>query len=211
MATNLAIYANSTNTDDTKGNVGIGNDAFILIDLANDYLVWSEGSAAVADDQDEPTNDELNEAAMLIEASANEADKLFLYDNSQLKLKLIDLAGSADNRYVFCLAFDGATATEPTLEAWDSDAHTTANYHCLGNGTPANSFISAVLTTGGSPGASWVGTKIAGSTQKLLLNGGGGALGGATDIYFNIKAVVPASYTQPAAETPVLTVRYTWN
>lgn len=214
MATGLKLYVNSTNTEQDILTLGTGDDLWIEIDLALDKLIWSEGSAAVIDDADEPTSDELNEAAMLIEAgSDNPANYCFLYDASQLKLKLIDNAAGngLDKQYAFGFEFDGATASEPTLEAWDTNAHATNNLHCLGNGTGANSFFKAVATKTASPGVDWAGTPISGASNKLNLNEGSGALGGADRLYANIKVVVPAAYGTAAAETPVLTVRYTWN
>ena len=83
--------------------------------------------------------------------------------------------------------------------------------YCLGAGTGADSYISVIRTTDGAPGSAWTGTPIAGASNKSNMNGGSGALGsGSHTIYYNIKVVVPTGAT-PAAETPVLTVRYTWN
>jgi hypothetical protein len=211
MPTACDVYINHTSDDNTRV---VDASDFIQMDLANDKLIFSAGSVAVADGQDTPSTAELNEAATIIQASEVEIAHTFLLDVSDVgqELKEIFMANSGDNQYVFCLAFDGATATEPTLEAWDDDTHATANLNVLGLGTPANSMIKAVLTTSGSPGASWVGTSIAGgvSPNVLLLNGGGGALGGATDVYFNLHIDVPASYSTAFIETPVLTVRYTY-
>ena len=211
MATNVDVYVNHTSDDNTR--VTDPTD-FIQMDLANDKLIFSAGSSAVADGQDTPTGAELNEAATIIQTTAVEVAHTFLLDVSDVgqELKEMFLANSGDNQYVICFAFDGPTATEPTFEAWDTDAHLTANLNCLGAGTPANSMLSAVLTTSGSPGASWTGTKIAGGSSPniLQLNGGGGALGGATDVYINVHWDIPASYSTPFTEAPVLTVRYTY-
>ena len=211
MVVNVDCYVNHTSDDNTR--VADASD-FIQMDLANDKLIFSAGSVAVADGQDTPSNAELNEAATIIQTTAVEVAKTFLLDVSDVgvELKEMPLANSDDNQYVICFAFDGATASEPTMEAWDDDTHTTANLNCLGLGTPANSMLKAVLTTSGSPGASWVGTPIAGgsSPNVLELNGGGGALGGATDVYVNIHWDVPGSYSSPFAEQPVISVRYTY-
>lgn len=213
MATTLNVYANSTSTEQNIPTMGIGNDLWIDVDFSNDYLIWSEGGTGVADDDDEPTDSELNSAALLIDVGAKEFSYLFLYDDSQSKIKLIDNAGSQNKQYVIGCKFVGATASEPTLEAWDTNAHSTTNLHVLGNGTPANSMIMAKLTTGGLPGAAWNdGQVLAGLTQRLQLNGGGGAYGAGTNYaYFNIKVTVPGGYGTGEASTPVLTVRYTWN
>ena len=128
-------------------------------------------------------------------------------------MKEIFLAGSQDTINVINFSFDGPTVTEPTLESYDDNTHSSANLLVLGNGTPTDSMIRAVLTDPGvSPGVSWVGIPIAGSSLPniLELNAGGGGLGGATEIYVNLKVVVPASFPTPFSETPVLTVRYTF-
>lgn len=208
MATNLVIKINDTANDNTDS----GN--FVTMDLTNDKLIWSDGSSAVADGQDTPSDAELNEASPLVPSSVEyEVPKLFLLDFSATgqELKEANLAGSADNRYVLRFEFDADTATEPTLEAWDDNDHDSNDLNCLGAGTGANSYIKIVRTTDGSPGASWSGTPIAGASNKSLMNGGGGALGsGSHTIYYNIKVILPVGAT-PASETPILTVRYTWN
>lgn len=212
MPTNLNVHLNTTVTDTTR-LANPGN--WVEMDLVNDKLIFSSGSAAVIDGADTPNNTELNEAATIIQLTDTEIDKLFLLDFSDTgqELKELPLAGSTDTQYVINLEFDGPTASEPTFESYDDNSHTTANLNVLGAGTPANSMIKAVLTTGGSPGAAWTGTTIAGSLAPniLELNGGGGALGGATDVYVNIQIVIPASFATPFTETPILTVRYTFS
>jgi hypothetical protein len=207
MVTSLIVKVNTTAVD----TVDSGN--FVTMALADDKLLWSDGSTAVADGQDTPNEAELNEAAPLVPSvDPYEIPKLFLLDFSAVgqELKQVDLAGSQNTRYVLRFEFDGATATEPTLEAWDDNGHDSNDDECLGAGTGADSYIRVVRTTAGSPGASWTGTPIAGASNKSNMNGGAGALAVATTIYYNIKVVVPVGAT-PAVETPVLTVRYTWN
>jgi len=211
MATNVVVHVNHSVTDTTR----IANPGnYVQMDLDNDKLIFSAGSAAVADGQPTPSSAELNEAATIIQATPVEVAHTFLLDVSDVgqELKEIFMANSGDHRYVICLAFDGATVTEPTLEAWDDDTHVTANLNCLGLGTPADSMLKAVLTTDGSPGASWAGTPIAGGASPtiLLLNGGGGALGGATDVYVNIHWDIPGSFLSPFIEQPCISVRYTY-
>jgi len=208
MATNLTVKCNTTGNDATDA----GN--FVTLDLSNDKLIWSDGSAAVADGQDTPSDAELNEAAPLVPSSLEyEIPYLFVLDYSATgqELKLMDLAGSGNYRYVLRFEFDGPTATEPTLEAWDDSDHDSNDYECLGAGNGADSYIHVVRTTDGSPGSDWSGTAIAGASNKSNMNGGGGALGsGSHTIYYNCKIIIPVGAT-PAAETPVLTCRYTWN
>ncbi len=208
MATNLTIKANDTANDTTDS----GN--FVSLDLVNDKLIWSDGSAVVADGQDTPSDAELNEASPLVPTgSAYEVPSLFLLDFSATgqELKELNLAGSDNNRFVLRFEFDAGTATEPTLEAWDDNDHDSNDLNCLGAGNGANSYIRVVRTTDGSPGASWSGTPIAGASNKSLMNGGSGALGsGSHIIYYNVKVLIPIGAT-PAQETPIISVRYTFN
>jgi hypothetical protein len=211
MVVNVLTFVNHTNTDATR----VAQPAnFIQMDLANDKLIFSAGSGAVADGQPTPSSAELNEAATIIDTVPVEIAHTFLLDVSDVgaELKEMFMANSGDHRYVICLAFDGATASEPTLEAWDDDTHITANLNCLGLGTPADSMLKAVLTTAGSPGAGWVGTSIAGGAAPniLLLNGGGGALPGATDVYVNIHWDVPGAFSTPFVENPTISIRFAY-
>lgn len=212
MATNLLIHVNVSAVDSDRV-AQPGN--FVQLDLANDKLIWSAGSANVADGLDTPSSVELDEAATIIQAGDTEIDKLFLNDFSDVgaELKEIALAGSTDTRYVMCLEFDDVTSSEPTLEAFDDNTHTTADGNVLGAGVPVNSMVKAVLTTAGLPGAAWAGTPIAGSVlpNVLELNGGGGALAGAEDIYINLKVVIPGGFSVPFSENPVITIRYTFS
>jgi len=209
MATNLIVRVNQT---DATATYAAQPTYYITIDLVNDKLIWTAGSPAVYNHCGyDPTPTQLNQAATLILATAVEVAYCFIDDVSDPNyLNQVIGASSGNNRYVFCFSFDGATATEPTLEAWDTNAHSTTALHVLGNGTPANSMVHAICTTAGSPGASWSGTNLAGATNVVNLNNGGGALGSATDLYANIYVKIPASYTTGEASTPVLTVRYTY-
>lgn len=222
MATNLTVKVNYVDADIEYGASGAG---YIDMDLVNDYLIWTEGSSVVKDLMtSEPSEAELNEASVIID---EEDDKLIplclLMDYSH------DVGGAyythtvkgmgENKRYVFGFSFDGATANEPQLEAWDDSNHNSNSKHVLGNGTPANSMVKAVCTTGALPGADWVGTALAGDdvSRVVKLNDGNGALdslaSGETsqELYANIKIVIPQAYATPAIEAFVLTVRYTWN
>ena len=218
MATNLDVLVNYVDADHDYANYA---SDYISMDLTNDYLIWTAGDATVKDLMThEPTAGELNAAASIIDTSDVTVEKCLLMDYSH------DVGGSyythlvkgmsENKRYVFCFSFDDATASEPQLEAWDTSAHANTDNYCLGDGTPADSFIKAVCTTLALPGASWAGTPIAGASNVLLLNAGNGALstpasGTTNDLYANIKMVIPADFDYPAAETFVLTVRYTWS
>jgi len=185
---------------------------YIEVDLVNDYLIWSESLADLM--THEPTVEELNENAAIIDESlAVTVAKCLLMDYSHnvggsYYTHLIK--GMSDNkRYVFCFSFDDATATEPQLEAWDDDGHDSIDLNVLGAGTPNDTMVKGVCTTNALPGAGWTGSPIAGS-NVILLNAGDGALSGAKDLYANIKIVIPAAYSVPAAENFILTVRHTY-
>jgi hypothetical protein len=219
MATNLSIKANVVDADVDYATTPAD---FITLDLVNDYIIWSE------DLEDhmthEPSSEELNAHAVIIDDDAIKlVPKCLVMDYSHnfdgaYYTQLIEGMGE-NKRYVFCFSFDGATANEPQLEAWDDSTHTTIDKHVLGIGTPANSMVKAICTTLALPGASWVGIAIAGSgtTRVIPLNAGNGALDAletgetSQELYANIKIEIPMAYATPAVESFVLTVRYTWN
>jgi hypothetical protein len=187
---------------------------YITLDLTNDYLIWSKTLADLM--THEPTPTELNAAAEIIDPSlAVTVAKCLLMDYSHgvgggsIYTHLV-IGMGLNKKFVYCFSFDGATATEPQLEAWDTSAHSTYVKNVLGLGTPANSMMKGVCTTTTLPGVGWAGAALAGASNVLLLNDGSGALSGAGDLYANLKIVIPAAYATPAAETFVLTVRYTY-
>lgn len=209
--TNLSVRINYV---DATVNYATTPADYITLDLVNDYLIWTAGDDTVKDLMThEPIASELNSAASIIDADDPITVALcLLMDYSH------DVGGSyythlvkgmsENKRYVFAFSFDNITATIPRLEAWDDDNHDSADKHVLGAGTPADSFLKAVKTTDALPGAGWVGTAIAGASNYLLLDSA--VLSGAKDLYANIKVVIPADYSTPAAETFILTVRYTY-
>ena len=217
--TNLTVRANYVDADIPYGATGAG---YIELNLANDYFIWTGGSPIVDLMITEPLASELNEGATIIDDSVDvQVPYCYLMDYSH------DVGGAyythlvlgmGDNKqYVFNFSFDGPTASEPRLEAWDDSSHTTADTHVLGNGTPANSMLKAVPTTSVLPGASWAGTPIADTDDYILLNEGNGALAvlatGETshELYANIKIVIPTGYATPEVASFVITTRYTWN
>ncbi len=212
MATTLTLRINNGDPDIAFGDTGA---TFIDVNLTTDYLIWTAGSDDVADGEDEPTENELNQAYSVITDTDFKVAHCLLYDYSALKLDEIEGMGE-NKRYVFGFSFDGATASEPQLEAWDNNNHNTVNKNVLGIETGEDSFIKAVCTTLSLPGADWAGDPISGSEDVLLLNNGNGALDeldtGETsqELYANIKGVIPANYSTPAIETFVLTVRHTY-
>lgn len=194
---------------------------YIEVDLTNDYLIWSEDLEDLM--THEPTTDELNEHAVIIDEEADKTvPECLLMDKSHdvegaYYTHLVKGMGE-NKKFVFAFSFDGATANEPQLEAWDDENHNSTDKYVLGAGTPANSMVKAICTTTSLPGASWAGTAIAGSeaTRVIKLNDGVGALpnleSGETsqELYANIKIVIPTAYANPAIETFILTVRYLW-
>jgi hypothetical protein len=167
-----------------------------------------------------PIASELNGAATIIDDNDDTVVALCLWYDYSHNLggayythKVI---GMGENKqYPFCFSFDGATATEPQLECWDDSNHTTFAKNVLGAGVALSSFVKGACTTLTVPGVSWAGAPLAGSTNVLLLNNGSGALaapesGDTTELYANLKIVIPAAYALPAAETFLLTVRFTY-
>lgn len=206
----LIVYANTGSSDITMEESGA---EFTEISAANDYLIFSAGSDVVADGEAIPSQADLNRAATLISESVETiVDKCFLADISSNTIKEIFNAGNQDKQYVFCAAFDAATATEPVLEMWDDEELDSTLIASLGAGTPANSWWRAIATTSSLPGADWVGTTLAGSTNNyfLWLNEENGALTGATNLYWNMKVVIPAG-ASASLQVPIMVVKYTTN
>jgi hypothetical protein len=219
MSVDLTVLANYVDAD---VNYETTPADYIALDLTNDYLIWTEGDAIVKDLMThEPTPAELNAAATKIDPdNPKTVAKCLLMDYSH------DVGGSyythlvkgmsENKRYVYGFSFNGATASEPQLEAWDDSDHDSTDKHVLGNGTPANSFVKAVCTTASLPGVDWAGTAIAGA-NVLQLNNGNGALAAlgsgetSQELYANIKIVIPQAYATPAVENFNLTIRYTWS
>ena len=210
--TNLVLGVNVGDADIPYGETG---SEYIILDLVNDYLIWTEGDDIVKDGYiSEPTPTELINASVIIDPSVAVTVPLcLLMDYSGIGVNsLREVKGMGVNkRYPFLFSFDGATATEPQLEAWDDDTMLTIIKNVLGVDDPADSMVKAVCTTIALPGNDWLGTAIAGSeiTRMVGLNNGY-ALTGAQDCYANIKIVIPANYPTPAIEAFSLVVRYTW-
>jgi len=190
---------------------------YIEVDLTNDYLIWTKGDDTVKDLMTHaPTPGELNAAAQEISEEEDIMVALCLLmdysHNVGGSYYTHKVLGMGENKqYPFCFSFNGATATEPQLEAWDDITHTTFVKNVLGLGVTLDSMIKAKCTTNTLPGVDWPGTPIAGGSNVVLLNDGAGALSGAKDLYSNIKIVLPEDYTIPAVESFILTVRYTFS
>jgi len=210
MATNLTIAINHSTTDSEYGTSGID---WVDLDLVNDYIVFSGGSDTVKDGEVIPSQSNLNQAGIVLDGTEQIVDVYLLADNSANELKKIELMGNQDSRYVMAFDFDGETASEPVLEVWDNSSMNSVNNVSLGEGVPTSSWWKGITTTDGLPGADWVGTRLAGSTNGhfLWLNESAGALLSAKTLYCNLKIVIPASATTAGSETPLIVCKYTSN
>ena len=214
MSTILTIYVNTDTTDDEYGESGV---EWTQVDTDNDYLIFSTGSATVADGESLPSASDLNQAGTLVsESEVTVVSKCFLADVGSNLLREIHNAGNQNKRYVFCFSFDGSTSSEPVLELWDDDGLDSTDLYSLGEGTPADSWWKGVVTTDALPGADWAtGAPItlAGSTAGhfLYLNNESGALSVAKDLYCNLAIVIPINPTQSALEEPVFVIKCTKN
>lgn len=210
MATTLTVAVNTSNNDVEYTDSG---STWAVIDTDNDYLIFSNGSTAVNDGEDIPTQSELQSAGMVLNGTQQIVDRYFLADVGSDILQEIFLMGNTTNRYVMAFSFDGATATEPVLELWDDSGLDTITSTTLGAGTPSSSWWKAICTTSSAPGSDWTGTSLAGSGSGyyLNLNNGNGALASADDLYCNLKVVIPATATSGISATPVFAVKFASN
>lgn len=202
------------NTGNATGGAGGSSSNWVVADLSNDKLTF-------LDDQ-QTDGDALsgNKYPAIIPGSSSiEVPKTFVEDDSAGVYDQVPLAGTTDGgqsggdtRYVFAIYFDGVTATEPYLEAWDDNTHTTNADDFLGGGTPADSTLKAICTTAAAPGsATWAGTALSGTDSRIQLNAGNGALSEAKNLYFNIRQVIPSTFTAQSDTAIVLTLRYTYS
>jgi len=207
MATALTIYANTGTSDVELGATGA---EFTEIDVDNDDLIFSAGSDSVKDGEPIPSITQLNSAGVLLTGVEQTVDKYFLADSSANLLKQIHNMGEGNYRYVMACDFDGATASEPVFEIWDNVDMDSIDNVSLGSGTASSSWFRGITTTDALPGASWTGSRIAGSSDGnfLWLNNLNGALSGADTLYFQLKIVIPASQQSAGAETPIFAIKY---
>lgn len=192
----LNFYVNVSSTDSPLGTSGVD---WVEFSEGNDKLIFTQGNATVADGQPSPTQAQLISAGIQLTGSQIVVSNYLLDDASVTTLKSIDLMGNQDKRYVIAFDFDGATASEPVLEAWDDSTYTTVSSTMLGGGTPSNSFVRGITTTNASAGSNWIvtGKKLGGSTSGnfLYLNDEAGPLSGADTLYAQLAIVIPASQT----------------
>ena len=200
------------NTGNASGGAGDASSNWVVIDLANDQILFLDTQQA---DGDARTGAKY--PVIIPDSGDLEAPKTFVDDYSAGVLDQVPLAGTTsgeqsggDTRYVFAIYFDGATAGIPTLEAWDDDTHAAADDDFLGAGTPADSTLRAIATTNAVPGsATWTGTPLSGDDSRVNLDTA--ALAGAKNLYFNIKQVIPSTFTPQSDSDIVLTLRYLYS
>jgi hypothetical protein len=210
------LYNNTANdganTGNASGGAGDASSNWVVLDLDDDQILFLDSQQTDGDDRAGA------KYPVIIPSSGDlEAPKTFVDDLSADILDQVPLAGTTageqdggDTRYVFAIYFDGATAGIPTLEAWDDDTHATAEDDFLGGGTPADSTLLAIATTNGAPGsATWAGTPLSGDDSRVNLDTA--ALAGAKNLYFNIKQVLPDTFTPQSNADIVLTLRYLYS
>ena len=214
-------YNNTANDGANSGNGSFGAGAsssfWVGLDLANDKIMFLDTQQA---DGDSRTGAKY--PTIIPAAGSLEAQKTFIDDLSATVFDQVPLAGTTNGgqsggnkRYVFAIYFDGATAGIPYLEAWDTNAHTSAFKTFLGgNGTdtetPANSTLIAITTTNAAPGAAtWSGTPLAKTTSRISLDAA--ALTVAKNMYFNIKQVIGSTFVPVQDSAIVLALRYLYS
>ncbi|HHT9155214.1 MAG: hypothetical protein HZA70_07275 [Planctomycetes bacterium] len=200
-------------TNDVAKTAGSGEDSNFKLIAPGHTLAWT--GRAVMDGAATGTRDNI----LVPDSGSVEFDKTFI-DNGTT-IEQVPLAGTNQGkqsggatRYVFCLHFDSSTTGPVYLEAWDDSTHLTTTSKVLGSGTPANSFIKGIATTGAGPvNPDWVAggeaKGLAGSadTNRLILSAT--PLTGPTELYFNLAVRVPAG-VGPFNANPLFTLRFDW-
>lgn len=202
------------NCDTVDSPLELSGVDWVQMDEDVDYLILlTNGSASVADGQPLPSTTLRNRAGLAVTGVEQTCTKYFLADDSANLLKQIHNMGAGNKRYVMCFEFDEAdgTATEPVLEAWDNLDMDSVEFVTLGEDSPSASWIAGICTTNGLPGVGWSGYRIAGDTagHYLNLNNNNGALSGPTNLYAQLKVVMPSTVIDGGVENPILVVKYT--
>jgi len=210
------LYNNTSNDGANSGNAsgGAGGSSsnWVVIDLTNDSILFLDSQQTDGDSSSG------TKFPIIIPGSGSiEAPKTFVKDYSASIFDQVPLAGTTaggqsggDTRYVFAIYFDGATAGIPYLEAWDSSSHATCTDAFLGGGTAVDSTLLAIATTGAAPGsATWSGTPLAGTGSRISLDTA--ALTAAKNLYFNIKQLIPSTFSPETSTAIVLTLRFLYS
>lgn len=200
------------NTGNGAGGAGGSSSNWVIIDTINDKITFLD---------DQQTDGDSNAGAIypaIIPAAGSiEVPKTFLNDYSASIFNQIPLAGTTaggqsggNTRYVFAIYFSGATAGIPYLEAWNSSSHAAANDDFLGGGTPANSTLRAISTTDAAPGsATWSGTPLSGTDSRIALDDA--ALASSQNCYYNLRQVIPSTFTPQSDSSIVFTCRFLYS
>ncbi|HHT9132621.1 MAG TPA: hypothetical protein ACFYED_09050 [Candidatus Tripitaka californicus] len=203
-------------TNDVAKTAGPAEDAnFKLITAgASGHLFAPTGQAATDGD---PANTRDN--IVVPDSGSVEVDETYIDNGSTIEQ--VPLAGTNQGkqsggatRYPFCVHFDGPTSGPVYLECWDNSNHNTINSKALGSGTPDNSFIKGIATTGAGPiNPDWVAggeaKSLAGSADANRLILSATPLTGPTELYFNLAIRVPAG-AGPFNANPVFALRFDW-
>ena len=212
----IFFFFNSGSGDATPHEAGSGaNDDWtaITVGSAGHTLVFTGDGVNDGDATGE------RDTVIIPAAGSLEVDKTFIDDGSIVNQ--VPLAGTnqgqqngGDNQYVFCIYFDGETASAPYLEMWDDSDHDSIANACLGAGTPADSMVKGIVTTAGAPGsANWVGhpdqVNMAGSANRLDLNAAASIGSDGGNVYFNMCTRVPST-ASPFSDTPCTSLRFTY-
>ncbi|MCK5615109.1 hypothetical protein KAR91_75295 [Candidatus Pacearchaeota archaeon] len=215
---NVFWYYNSGSGDATAhGEGSAANDDWtsITVGSENHTLVFTGDGVDDGDGTGE------RDTVIIPAAGFLEVDKTFI-DNGAT-VEQVPLAGTdqgqqggGDNQYVFCIYFDGDTASAPYLEMWDDADHDSIALEVLGAGTPADSMVKGIVTTDGAPGsANWVGHPDqidmagSGSSDRLDLNTGAAIGSGGGNCYFNICTRIPST-ANPFSSAPKTSLRFTY-
>ena len=205
--TNLQIAINCDTTDSPYGTSAV---EWVDIALASDFLIFSNGSDTVKDGEAIPSSFQLSQAGVVLTGAEIIVPHYLLADISANELKESTLMGKLNKRYVLAFDFDGITTSEPVLEAWDNSDMDSTESASLGSGTPSSSWLHGITTTDALPEDSWVGYRLAGSSDShfLWLNNQNGALNAPGTLYCNLYIAVPATQVAGGSETPILVCKF---
>jgi hypothetical protein len=203
----LTIHVNTGTADLAYGAFGV---EFTEIDTTNDEIIFSDGSDTVKDGEAIPSDTQLNSASPILTGVEQTFDTYLLADSSAGILKEIHNMGAGNYRYVMAFVFDALTVSEPVLEIWDDTDLDSIDSVVLGSGVASSSWFRGVVTTDALPGVGWTGSRLAGSSDGyfLWLNNENGALSGASNLYCQLKLVIPATQTDAGSSNPVIAVKY---
>ncbi|HED05930.1 MAG TPA: hypothetical protein ENI61_04515, partial [Ignavibacteria bacterium] len=129
--TNVIISVNNDTQDLPKGSSGV---VWTDIVPGSDNLIMTRGDNVVKNGETIPSASQLTQAGIILDGTEQNISKYLLSDISDNQLKEIYGMGNQDKRYVMAFDFDGVTASEPVLEAWDDNSMNTIDNTILGAG-----------------------------------------------------------------------------